>query len=345
MGVIGVGWWGTVGHLEPLSKNDRAELVALQSRTEAKAKQRAERYGVPRYYSDYRRMIDECRLDGVVIATTPNVHYEQARYALEHGVSVLMEKPFVFRGEQAEDLAHIAREKGLHLSVCSPTSFYPWVVEGRKYVRSGALGTIQLINHMYTQRVYDLYRGDVPGMFGAAKGADEPRPNDVSYADPGVVGGGAGHTQITHAIAEILFMTELKPTSAFAYMNKLDVAVDVVDAIAVRFEGGALATFSATGQVPSNIGVYPTQVIGDKGVVSFDSWRKAAQVWLGGEQKPRDLPQLGNVDIFASVGRNFVRTILGEEQLHVSTDVAVNGVKILDAAYRSAECGRAIDIA
>jgi len=29
MGVIGVGWWGTVGHLEPLAKDERAEVVAV----------------------------------------------------------------------------------------------------------------------------------------------------------------------------------------------------------------------------------------------------------------------------------------------------------------------------
>ena len=58
IGIIGVGWWGTVGHLEPLADDPKTELVAVWSRTEAKAKERAERYGVPHYYTDYRAMID-----------------------------------------------------------------------------------------------------------------------------------------------------------------------------------------------------------------------------------------------------------------------------------------------
>jgi len=345
IGIIGVGWWGTVGHLEPLSKDERAEVVAVYSRTEAKAKQRAERYGVGRYYSDYRRMIAECKLDGVVIATTPNMHYEQARYALEHGLHVLMEKPFVFKAEQADDLARIAKEKGLLLSVCYPTCFYPWVIEGRRQVRAGALGNLLLINHMYTQRTYDLLQGNVPGMFGEPKGDDAPRPNDASYSDPAIAGGGAGHAQLTHGIGETLFMCGLRPISAFAYMNKLDVAVDVVDVIVVRFENGALATFSATGKIPQGMSAYPTQIIGDKGILNIDSWRRSAHLWVEGEQRPHEFAPEGQVDIFSPVPGNFVRTILGEETLHVETSIAVNAVKILDAAYRSAACGQSIDIA
>ena len=48
IGIIGVGWWGTVGHLEPLSKDPNAEIVAVWSRTEEKARARAQAYGVPR---------------------------------------------------------------------------------------------------------------------------------------------------------------------------------------------------------------------------------------------------------------------------------------------------------
>ncbi len=49
IGIIGVGWWGTVGHLEPLSKDEKTELVSVWSRTEDKARERAARFNVPRY--------------------------------------------------------------------------------------------------------------------------------------------------------------------------------------------------------------------------------------------------------------------------------------------------------
>ena len=72
IGILGVGWWGTVGHLQPLSEDPKAEVVAVWSRTEEKARGRAEQYNVPRYYTDYRALIDTCELDGVIVASTPS---------------------------------------------------------------------------------------------------------------------------------------------------------------------------------------------------------------------------------------------------------------------------------
>jgi len=341
--IIGVGWWGTVGHLEPLSKDEKTELVAVYSRTEEKARQRAEHYGVPKYYSDYRQMIEENSLDGVIIATTPNMHYEQARFALEHGLHVLMEKPFVFKAEHAKDLARIAQEKGLLLSACYPQCFHPWMIEARQHIRDGKLGNLLLMTRTFSQRVYDLYKGDVSGMFGG-RGENYPVPNATSYSDPSIVGGGEGHTQATHTIGELLYLCELTPVSAFAYMNNLDVAIDVVDAIAVRFDNGALATIGASGQVPPRMGAFGTQIIGDRGVFAVDSTRWAAKIWLEGDPAPRDLAQPERRNLTAEVPRNFVRAILGEEELHIPTKVAIDTVKILDAAYSSAESGRAVEI-
>lgn len=344
IGIIGVGWWGTVGHLEPLLKDDKAEIVAVQSRSIDKARQRAERFGIPRHYSDYQRMIDECKLDGVIIATTPNVHYEQARYALEHGLHVLMEKPFVLRAAQAEQLGAIARAKGLILSVSSPNCFHPWNIEARRQVRSGALGQIQLMTHDYSQRCYDLFRGDVAALFAAPQDADCFLPDATSYSDPEIAGGGEGHGQTSHAFSVLLYITGLRPTSVFAYMNKLDLAVDVVDTISVRLANGALANVSATGLIPAGMASLGTQILGDRGVFIVETMRRTAHIWLEGEPHPRALDLPSPVDVFSPVPRNFVRAILGEEPIQVEMEVAINVVRILDAAYRSAATGEAVTI-
>jgi predicted dehydrogenase len=272
------------------------------------------------------------------------MHYEQARFALEHGLHVLMEKPFVLTAEHAEELGRIAKEKGLLLSVCYPACFHPWMVEVRQMIAEGKLGKVLLMTRTFSQRVYDLYRGNVPGMFGLGRGEGYPVPNSTSYADPSIVGGGEGHTQATHTIGELLYLCDLVPASAFAFMNSLDVQVDVVDAIAVRFVNGALATIGASGQVPQRMGAFGTQIVGDQGVFVIDSARWTARVWVQGEEKPRELTQPERRNLTAEVPRNFVRAILGEEEQHIPTSVAINTVKILDAAYASAASGRAVDI-
>jgi len=337
IGIIGVGWWGTVGHLEPLSKDPKTDLIAVWSRTEDKARKRAERYGVPHYYTDYQKMIDECNLDGVTIASTPNMHYEQARYALEHGLHVLLEKPFVLKAEHANMLQQKAQEKGLLLTVCHPILYQPLMTEARQEVRSGNLGDILMISALFSQRVYDLYKGDVTRFFHG-RSDDTPCSNANSYSEPAIVGGGEGHTQAAHIIGAMLWLTGLTPVSVFAYMNNLDLKVDVVDAMAIRFTNGAVAAVAANGLLPPGMSAVQLQIQGNKGILSFDSMNHSLYVQTEGDRGPRKIePKTPDRhDTLAAVPNNFVRTILGEEELYVETDVAINEVRILDAAYRSA---------
>ena len=251
IGVIGVGWWGTVGHLEPLSANPQVEIAAIWSRTEGKAQARAEQYGVPRHYTDYRKMIDEAELDGVVIASTPNMHFEQARYALERGLHVLVEKPFVLCAEHAMELRRLATQGNRLLSVCHPVLFMPAMIRARELVRSGALGQLVMVSAVHAQRVYDLYKGDVETVFDQRPGM--PRPNDLSYADPSIVGGGEGHTQASHIVGTILWLTGLEPTYVYCAMNPLDTQVDVIDAMVIRFSNGCLAAVGANGLLPAGV--------------------------------------------------------------------------------------------
>jgi predicted dehydrogenase len=335
IGIIGVGWWGTVGHLEPLAGDPKTELVAVWSRTEEKARERAERYGVPRWYTDYRALIDRCNLDGVIVASTPNMHYEQARYALERGLHVLMEKPFVLKAEHANELQRLAQQKGLLLSVCHPLLFYPSVVQARDQIRKGVVGDILLITALFSQRVYDLYKGNVPEQ------DDRPRPNATSYSDPAVVGGGEGHTQASHILGALLWLTGLQPASVFALMNHLDAAVDVVNAMTIRFTSGALATVAANGMLPPRVGSTQLQIQGEQGILGFDRMGGGVYVQTADHPRPNtlEMPTSEPVDGRMAVPRNFVRAILGDEELHVGTEVAINEARILDAAYRSAASG------
>ena len=347
IGIIGVGWWGTVGHLEPLADDPKTELVAVWSRTENKAQERAERYGVPRYYTDYRKLIDECELDGVIVASTPNMHYEQAHYALEHGLHVLMEKPFVLSAEHADTLQRTAQEQGRLLSVCHPLLYYPSVAQARKEIRGGTVGQVLLVSALFSQRVYDLYSGNVPPrLFTPSREGSVPRPNASSYSDPTVVGGGEGHTQASHIVGAVLWLTGLQPASVFARMNNLDLEVDVVDVMTIRFADGALATVAANGLLPPRVSSTLLQVQGDKGIVSFDTMSRSVTIQTGARGGPRKLeaPVAEGFNPRAAVPKNYVRAILGEEALHIETEVAINEAKVLAAAYRSAATGKEIEL-
>lgn len=80
--------------------------------------------------------------DAVYIATPHLCHYEQTRYALEHGRHVLCETPMVLEKEQAEELYSLAEEKGLVLLEANKTAFSPAFNHLVTLIKSGLIGDV-----------------------------------------------------------------------------------------------------------------------------------------------------------------------------------------------------------
>ena len=82
------------------------------------------------------------RADAVYIATPHNLHYQQAKYALEHGRHVLCETPMVLRRAEAEELYDIAKERGLVLLEANKTAYSPAFNHLVTLVKSGLIGDV-----------------------------------------------------------------------------------------------------------------------------------------------------------------------------------------------------------
>src|SRR5215210_3587228 len=58
----------------------------------------------PRTFSDYRAMLEDTNLDGVVIVSPHAYHFQQAHDAISAGMHVLVEKPMVISTADAQKL-------------------------------------------------------------------------------------------------------------------------------------------------------------------------------------------------------------------------------------------------
>jgi predicted dehydrogenase len=84
-------------------------FVATCAAHEARARAKAAERGCPRWYTDYRRVLDDPEVDGVVITTPHALHAPMATDAVRAGKHVLVEKPMATRWEHALSLAEAAR--------------------------------------------------------------------------------------------------------------------------------------------------------------------------------------------------------------------------------------------
>ena len=81
-------------------------------------------------------------VDAVYIATPHLCHYEQAKYALEHGKHVLCETPLVLKEEQARELYKIAEENNVILMEANKTAHCPAFNHLITMIKSGWIGEV-----------------------------------------------------------------------------------------------------------------------------------------------------------------------------------------------------------
>jgi predicted dehydrogenase len=344
--VIGTGWWSTTAHIPTLKAHPDAELVALADIRPDVLSKAAEKYQVSKTYTDYREMLSRETLDGVVIAVWHAAHYEVARTCLEHDLHVVLEKPMTLLASHARDLTELARRRNRELIIGYPWHFSPHTLRAREVLQSKALGEIRFISCTFASYVIAFYRGD-DQTYAPVFNYPVVGPGDV-YSDPQRSGGGQGHLQVTHSAALVFFMTGLKPVTVLALMNNLDVQVDVVDAMIVRMDNGALASVGSTGILrggdPENLNI---QIYCDNGWVCLEYAAGTGRI-RHPDQSDEILPQLRRGDELYPAhmpATNLVQVIRGEAANGSPAEVGWRTVELLDAAYRSAaRDGQAVSV-
>lgn len=103
--------------LQHLSEMPEISVQALCCRPQSGEKARvwAEKYGIPKVYTDEDACYQAGGFDAVYIGTANHLHYSAAKRALEAGYHVILEKPFTGTAAEARDLYALADQKGVML--------------------------------------------------------------------------------------------------------------------------------------------------------------------------------------------------------------------------------------
>ncbi|MFC6954552.1 Gfo/Idh/MocA family oxidoreductase [Halorubellus litoreus] len=119
-GVVGVGSMGRQ-HARVYAELPGVELVGVYDANEACAEEVADDYETDAM--TLPDLLDAARVVSVAVPTEH--HYDVVKTCLEHDVHVLVEKPFVEERERGEELATLARQRGLVLQVGYIERFNP----------------------------------------------------------------------------------------------------------------------------------------------------------------------------------------------------------------------------
>ncbi|TVY08975.1 Gfo/Idh/MocA family protein [Paenibacillus cremeus] len=141
IGVIGAGSIAGL-HLQSYQKNSDAELYAISDANADRAREKAEKYGIPHVYEDYHELLADLEIIAVSICTWNNSHAEIAIKALRAGKHVLVEKPLSRTVAEAEQIQAAVRETGNILQVGFVRRYDTNAQLIRRFIDNGELGDI-----------------------------------------------------------------------------------------------------------------------------------------------------------------------------------------------------------
>ena len=141
-------------HASQIQRVPGCEIVGVCDREPLMAEQLYERFRVRGCFTDLSELISRAQPDVVHITTPPESHFEIARFCLEHGRHVYVEKPFTLNAAEADQLVSLATEKGLKLTVGHNNQFSHVARRLRELVDAGYLGGTPI--HMESYYGYDL---------------------------------------------------------------------------------------------------------------------------------------------------------------------------------------------
>ena len=121
MALVGCGHMGKI-HLQKLSSFDEIQIVGIVDVDTKRANDLAQPINVPAF-NNYKKLLGN--VDGVIIATPTETHYQIAKDFLKSGSHILLEKPITSRQDQAQELINLAQTRQLILQVGFLERFNP----------------------------------------------------------------------------------------------------------------------------------------------------------------------------------------------------------------------------
>jgi len=344
IGVIGAGWWATYAHIPGINQHGRAHLRAVQNRGKEKAKQVARDFEADLAFTDYKDLVLVDDLDAVVVSSTPNMHFEHAKFALEQGKHVLIEKPMTFTVTEARELCDLAAKMNLQFLVSCPWHYTRHGMEARELIKQGALGDVKMVSVLMTNPIDKLLKGINTS---PTHGMDDVylEPNKGSYNDPLIAGGGQIYCQVSHAGAYLSFLTGAQPQEVYAKFDYAGSKNDIYDVLTITMDSGTLVTLASTGATPESIRNYEVRVFGTKGILLLELW-KGNMAYFPFEGESKEYQALDAVEIYPDKAPvlNFIDACLGLANNESKAELGLAAMKIIEAACLSDKIGKPINI-
>ncbi len=273
--------WGIIstGHIsgkfaEALEILPQAELVAVASRTQQKAKEFADKYNIPKAYPSYKELANDPNVDIIYVGTPHTFHLENSIMCMRNGKSVLCEKAFAINADEAREMVRVAREENVFLMEAMIPRHIPLIKKVLQWINSGKIGDVRMV------KASRCSRGNFP---------DEARQLNPK------LGGGSLLDVGVYVISFASMIFQKAPVKSIGLSHIGEIGSDEQGVAILKYDKGEIADLSFALRTEA---VNEAYILGTEGYIKlhdlFAVPTKASLVIDGKELETLEEPIIGN---------------------------------------------------
>jgi predicted dehydrogenase len=307
-----------------LAQNCR--VVALSRRDGAKARENADRYGIPHVFASTEELSRCPDVDAVLVATPNACHLHDVLAAVAARKPVLCEKPMGMNADECRRMVEAAREAGVLFGVAQVFRFEESTASFRARIAAGDIG----------RPIFARAEFSFPGSHHAR-----------SWINNRAIAGGGPIADVgVHCIDALRYILKDEPRrlTAIGRSDQESGEVEAAAIVTLEFRRGTLATVLVSTRAHYRT---PLEIVGDTGVLRAEDALNVEhaitlELWRGGERIADET--LSNQLAYARQVDSFAAAIEERETFPAPGELGWQNQIILDAAYRSLATGRCEEV-
>lgn len=288
-------------------------------------------------YTDYKKMINENKVDLIAIATESGFHAEIAKYCILRGIAVIIEKPIALSLRDADEIIEIAKSKKVIVCTCHQNRFNKSIQKVREALEEGRFGRLlHATAHIRWNRGQDYYQ-------------------QASWRGTWSQDGGALMNQCIHNIDLLRWVMGNEIDEVYAYTDNLThpyIEAEDLGLALIKFKNGSYGVIEGTTNVfPKNLeetlyifGSKGTVKIGGKSVNIIEEWlfedsnNYISNFKEDNSELPPNVYGFGHTPLYSDV----ISSILMNRTPYVSAEDGRRALELVLAIYKSSKEKRAI---
>jgi predicted dehydrogenase len=320
LGSIGLGWWGKV-LAEAVGKVPDVAITSCYARGEAGRAAFAGQFGC-RQADSLDDLLADPEIDGVLIATSHESHRSLIEQAASAGKHIFVEKPLTTTVADGLASVEAAEKAGVLLQVGHQRRRNTIERKLKEMIVAGELGDIEMVEASQS----------IPNGFTMPDEAwrwDKEQSPLGSMASLGI-----------HRVDSFHYLLgPVKSVFAFTRPGRTK-PIDEATVLAFEFESGAVGSLVTSFFVAR---VVELTIAGTDATAFSRADGSILEVQKRGELSRTEIP-LTAIDPVADQLAEFARAIRGEAEVEVNGRVALEVIRVLEAATESARTRRAVDL-